>query len=89
MTPRDETEVVGFQFDQVEERNADYEEPDNDADGAECQGRRADREQGFKPSHRLRPMGASVRQKLTSTVLFQLALPDTIPEAVPLLPPFH
>ena len=40
MTPRDETEVLGFQFDQVEERNADYEEHDDDADGAECQGRR-------------------------------------------------
>jgi hypothetical protein len=36
MTPRDETEVVGFQFDQVEDRNAVYEEPDNDADSAEC-----------------------------------------------------
>jgi len=44
MTPRDETEVVGFQFDQVEERNADYVEPDNDADGAEGQGRRTHRE---------------------------------------------
>jgi hypothetical protein len=75
MTPRDETEVVGFQFDQVEERNADDEEHDHDADGAECQRRRTEREQGFKPSHRLRPMGASVHQKLTSTVLFQLRSP--------------
>src|SRR5215510_14256883 len=51
MPTRDETEVVGFQFDQVEERNAVYEEPDNDADSAECQGRRTNRAQGFKPSH--------------------------------------
>jgi hypothetical protein len=75
MTPRDETEVVGFQFDQVEERNTAYEEPDNDADGAECQGRRISRKQGFKPSHGLRPLGAFVRPKRTRTVLFHLALP--------------
>lgn len=61
MTPRDETEVIGFQFDQVEDRNAVYEEPDNDADSAECQGRRTNREQGFKASHWLRPLGASIR----------------------------
>jgi hypothetical protein len=37
MTPRDETQVVGFQFDQVEEGNAVDEEPYHDTDSAECE----------------------------------------------------
>ena len=65
MTPREETEIVGFQFDQVEDGGAGEEEHDNEEDSAECQGRRIEGEPGFKQSHRLLPLEEKVLASLS------------------------
>src|SRR4030095_6688881 len=55
LTTREQTEVVGFQFDQVEDGGTGYVEHDHDEDGAECQGSRTDGEQRWHTnSHQLR-----------------------------------
>jgi hypothetical protein len=52
---REETEVLGFQLNQSEDGGAGQPEHDDEKNGAEGQGRRIDRAQGFKQSHRSRP----------------------------------
>ena len=48
LTTRAQTEVIGFQFEQVEDGGAGYVERDHDEDGAKCQGSRTDENKDCK-----------------------------------------